>query len=280
MNLVQQDDTGQKTFFNPREGGFKMASKKVDLAIKGMTCVSCAQTIEKNLKKRKGVHSVNVNFASQAAMVSYDSAVVGIEDLEKIIKDTGYEVIKLSGQRTVEFKVIGMASDHCAGIVKKAVERLDGVKEVEANYSNSSARVSYDESKLSTRQIMKAISAAGYKPQLIEVGEDAVDVEKKARQKEIRTLKRKFIWAAIFTLPIVYIAMVELVSKSLLPGFLSPEHFPVRFTLFQMILSLPIIFVGRDFYRIGFPNLFKGSPNMDSLIAVGTLAAYSYSFYA
>lgn len=257
-----------------------MASKKVNLPIKGMTCVSCAQTIEKNLNKKKGVMKAAVNFASQTAIVSYDSALVEVEDVEKVIEDTGYKVIKLSLERSVEFKVIGMASDHCAGVVKKAVERLKGVKEVETNYSNSYARVSYDESKLSTRQIMKAISAAGYKPQLIEVGEDAVEVEKKARQKEIRTLKRKFIWAAIFTLPIVYIAMVELVSKGLLPGFLSPEHFPVRFTLFQMILSVPIIIVGRDFYRIGLPNLFKGSPNMDSLIAVGTGAAYSYSFYA
>lgn len=257
-----------------------MASKKVNLPIKGMTCASCAQTIEKNLNKKKGVTKAAVNFASQTAIVSYDSALVEVEDVEKVIEDTGYKVIKLSLERSVEFKVMGMASDHCAGVVKKAVERLKGVKEVETNYSNSYARVSYDESKLSTRQIMKAISAAGYKPQLIEVGEDAVEVEKKARQKEIRTLKRKFIWAAIFTLPIVYIAMVELVSKSLLPGFLSPEHFPVRFTLFQMILSVPIIIVGRDFYRIGLPNLFKGSPNMDSLIAVGTGAAYSYSFYA
>lgn len=257
-----------------------MASKKVNLPIKGMTCASCAQTIEKNLNKKKGVTKAAVNFASQTAIVSYDSALVEVEDVEKVIEDTGYKVIKLPGERSVEFKVMGMASDHCAGVVKKAVERLKGVKEVETNYSNSYARVSYDESKLSTRQIMKAISAAGYKPQLIEVGEDAVEVEKKARQKEIRTLKRKFIWAAIFTLPIVYIAMVELVSKSLLPGFLSPEHFPVRFTLFQMILSVPIIIVGRDFYRIGLPNLFKGSPNMDSLIAVGTGAAYSYSFYA
>lgn len=265
-----------------RGAGYDVVRKteRLTLKIGGMTCVSCAQTIEKNLNKKKGVIKAAVNFASQTAVVSYDSALVEAEDIEKVIEGTGYKVIKSSGVRSVEFKVIGMASDHCAGVVKKAVERLEGVKEVETNYSNSYARVSYDESKLSTRQIMKTISAAGYKPQLIQVGEDAVDVEKKARQKEIRTLKRKVIWAAIFTLPIVYVAMVELVSKSLLPGFLSPEHFPLRFTLFQMILSVPIIFVGRDFYRIGFPNLFKGSPSMDSLIAVGTGAAYSYSFYA
>ncbi len=257
-----------------------MASMKVDLPIKGMTCTSCAQTIEKNLKRKKGVHSANVNFASQTAMISYDSTLVGIEGIENVIKDTGYEVIKLSGQRIVEFKVIGMASDHCAGIVKKAVQRLEGVREVTTNYPNSYATVSYDESKLSTRQIIRAISAAGYKPELIEAGESAADVEKEAREKEIRTLKKKFVWAAIFALPILYVAMVDMINKSLLPGFLSPEHFPVNFALFQVIFSIPVIIVGRDFYRIGFPNLFKGSPNMDSLIAMGTGAAYLYSFYA
>jgi len=262
------------------KGDFRMASKKVDLPIKGMSCASCVQKIEKNLNKKKGVMKAAVNFASQTAMVSYDSALIGIEDLEKVIEDTGYEVIKSSGERTVEFKVMGMASDHCAGVVKKAVKKLEGVKEVETNYANSYARVSYDESKLSTRRIMKAISAAGYKPQLIEAGEDAADLEKEARENEIRALKKKFIWAAIFALPIMYVAMVEIVSKSLLPGSLSPEHFPVRFALFQMIFSVPVIIVGRDFYRIGFPNLLKGSPNMDSLIGVGTAAAYSYSFYA
>jgi Cu+-exporting ATPase len=123
----------------------------------------------------------------QTAMVSFDSAMIGMENLEKIIKDTGYEVIKLSTEKTVEFKVIGMASDHCAGIVKKAVEKLEGVKEVETNFSNSYARVSYDEHMLSARQIISAITAAGYKPQLIEAGEEAADVEKDAREEEIRT---------------------------------------------------------------------------------------------
>jgi len=265
-----------------REAGYDVVAKteKLTLKIGGMSCASCAQKIEKNLNKKKGVVKAAVNFASQTAIVSYNSALVGIEDVEEVIEDTGYEVIKLSGERAIEFKVIGMGSDHCAGIVKKAVERLEGVKEVETNYPNSYARVSYDESKLSTRQIIRAISAAGYKPELIEAGESAADVEKEAREKEIRTLKKKFIWAAIFAFPIAYVAMADMISKSLLPGFLSPEHFPVNFALFQVIFSIPVIIVGWNFYRIGFPNLFKRSPNMDSLIAMGTGAAYLYSFYA
>jgi Cu+-exporting ATPase len=250
------------------------------LPISGMSCAACAQKIEKNLNKTKGVQKAAVNFASQTAMVSFDSAMLAPEDLEKIIRDTGYEVIKISAQKTAEFKIIGMASDHCAGVVKKAVEKLEGVTAVETNFANSYARVSYDESVLSTRQIIRAISAAGYKPQLIEAGEEAADVEKAAREEEIRTLKKKFIWAALFAFPILYVAMSDLISMSLLPGFLNPTHFPGRFALFQIVFSIPVVIAGRDFYRAGFPNLFKGSPNMDSLIGLGTSAAYLYSAYA
>ena len=262
--------------------GYSVVGKKEKAILKigGMSCAACAQNIEKNLNKKKGVVKAAVNFASQTAMVSYDSVMTGVEDLEKVVKDRGYEVVKVSGEKTVEFKVLGMGSDHCAGVVKKTVEKLDGVKEVETNFPNSYARVSYDESKLSTRQIIGAISAAGYKPVLVEAGEEAEDAEKEAREKEIRTLKQKFILAAIFAFPILYVAMAEMISKSLLPEFLNPEHFPARFAVSQVVLSIPVIIIGWNFYRVGFPNLMKGTPNMDSLIGVGTAAAYLYSFYA
>ncbi|MDP7417523.1 MAG: copper-translocating P-type ATPase [Desulfobacterales bacterium] len=262
--------------------GYSVVGKKEKAILKigGMSCAACAQNIEKNLNKKKGVVKAAVNFASQTAMVSYDSVMTGVEDLEKVVKDRGYEVVKVSGEKTVEFKVLGMGSDHCAGVVKKTVEKLDGVKEVETNFPNSYARVSYDESKLSTRQIIGAISAAGYKPVLVEAGEEAEDAEKEAREKEIRTLKQKFILAAIFAFPILYVAMAEMISKSLLPEFLNPEHFPARFAVSQVVLSIPVIIIGWNFYRVGFPNLMKGTPNMDSLIGIGTAAAYLYSFYA
>ncbi len=271
----------EKTTETPRPSEVKEKGlEKVAIPIGGMSCASCALKIEKNLRKKKGVVEAAVNFASQTAAISYDSALVSAADIEKVIKDTGYEVIKSSGERTVEFKVIGMGSDHCAGVVKKAVERLQGVKTVETNFPNSYASVVFDENKLTTRQIMKAITSAGYEPKLIETGEEAADVEKKAREEEIRVLKRKVILASLFAFPILYVAMAELISEGLLPGFLRPDQFPVRFALFQVVLSIPVIIAGSNFYSVGFPNLFRGSPNMDSLIGMGTAAAYLYSFYS
>jgi len=250
------------------------------LPIGGMTCASCAAKIEKNVSVLKGVSEALVNFASQRAKVTYDPSQIAPADIEKAVADSGYEVIISSGERSVEFKVIGMGSDHCAGVVKKAVERLEGVKAVETNFPNSYAHVSFDESRLNTRKIMKAISDAGYQPELIESGVEAADVEKEAREREVRTLRKRFILAVFFAFPVFYIAMAEMVSKSLIPDFLSPHSYPVRFAMFQVVLSIPVIVVGWNFYRNGFPNLFRGSPNMDSLIAMGTSAAYLYSFYA
>ncbi len=255
----------------------------VTLPIAGMTCASCASTIEKALSALDGVADAAVNFAAGKATVKYDPMRATPEDMEKAVIDAGYEVIKSTGERRIELKVIGMGSDHCAGVVKKALERLDGVKEVETNFANSYARLTYAKEKLGVRQIMKAITDAGYHPELVESGkdaQDAVDIEREARQKEIRALKKKFTWAAIFTVPIFYVAMVEMISESLMPGFISPSHSPVGFALFQVILSIPVIIIGWNFYKKGFPNLFRGTPNMDSLIAMGTSAAYSYSFYA
>ncbi|MDT8316540.1 MAG: heavy metal translocating P-type ATPase [bacterium] len=254
--------------------------KTVTLPIAGMTCASCASTIEKALSALGGVNHAAVNFAAGKATVKYAPEMTSTEEMEKAVADAGYEVIKSSGERRIELKVIGMGSDHCAGVVKKALERLEGVKDVETNFANSYARLTYTEEKLGVRQIMKAISDAGYHPELIESGKDGSDIEKEARQREIRSLKNRFTLAAIFTVPVFYVAMVEMISESLIPGFISPSHSPTGFALFQITLSIPIIIIGWSFYKKGFPNLFRGTPNMDSLIAMGTSAAYGYSFYA
>lgn len=265
-----------------KEAGYNVVGKteKTILSIAGMSCASCAQRIEKDLNKTDGIKKVSVNFASEKAMVEYDSTSITIDDIEKVIISSGYKVIKSVKERSVEFEVVSMDSDQSAKVIKEVIEKLEGVKQVDTNLTNSYVQVIYDTSKLNIRQISKAISVSGYKPKLIDTGEETVDAEKEAQENEIKTLKRRLILACLFALPILYVAMIELISKNLLPYFLHPDVYPLNFALFQAVLSIPVIYVGRKFYSIGFPNLFKGHPNMDSLIALGTSAAYVYSFYA
>lgn len=253
--------------------------KKTKIVIEGMTCASCAANIEKSLKKIKGVEKATVNFANKSGQVDFDEKLTNEKELFDVVTKGGYTPVDMA-LRDIEFKVVGMGSEHCAGIVKNALEKLEGIKEVETNYSNSSAKIKYNQGSVKISDMKKAIDDAGYKAVIAEGGEDIYEKEKKARKKELSTLKKKFIVAAVFAVPIFYLAMAELISKSLIPGFLSPEIYPLRFALIQIILSIPIIIVGYKFYTVGFRNLFKGSPNMDSLIGLGTGAAYLYGLYA
>jgi len=253
--------------------------EKIRIDIEGMTCASCAASIEKSLRKVKGVESATVNFATRTSEVTFDKNLTNEKELFDVIIKEGYTPIDTS-LRSVEFKVIGMGSEHCAALVKNALEKLEGVKEVETSYANSSANVKYDSGKIRISDMKKAIDNAGYEAVLAEEGEDIYEKEKKAREKEIKTLKRKFITAGVFSIPILFLAMADLFSKGLIPGFLSPDLYPVRFALIQIILSIPVVVAGYRFYTVGFRNLFKGSPNMDSLIGLGTGAAYLYGIYA
>lgn len=247
--------------------------------IEGMSCASCAVNIEKSLRKVKGVKKASVNLASKTAQVDFDDKKTKDKELFKAVSKAGYTPVDMY-VRDVEFKVIGMGSEHCAGVVKNALERLEGIKEVKTNFANSFAKVKYEQGSIRISDMKKAIEDAGYKPVVSEEGEDIYEKEKKAREKEVNILKKKFIVATVFSVPILFLAMADIINQSLIPGFLNPKIFPLRFALTQLILSIPIIFAGYKFYTVGFRNLFKRSPNMDSLIGLGTGAAYLYGVYA
>ncbi len=254
-------------------------SEKKTFKIEGMSCASCAANVEKSLNKVKGVEKASVNFANKSAQVDYDKNKTNEKELFGSVIKSGYTPLDTS-IRDVEFKVVGMSSEHCAGVVKNALEKVKGVKEVETNFANSFAKVKYEQGVVKISDMKKAVHNAGYEAILAGEGEDIYEKEKKAKEKELRTLKKKLIVAVVFSVPILYLAMADLISKALIPGFLSPELFPIRFALIQIILSIPVIIAGYKFYTVGFRNLFKGSPNMDSLIGLGTGTAYIYGIYS
>jgi Cu+-exporting ATPase len=247
--------------------------------IEGMTCASCAMIIEKNLSKVPGVKKATVNFGNKFAQVLFDNTVTEKDKLFESVKDSGYKAVDES-LKEVKFKVIGMGSDHCAGIVKNAILKLEGVKEVKTSFANGSAEVKYNSDIIKISDIKKAVDNAGYEAILDKEGEDIYEKEKNAKKKEVNILRNKFITALAFSIPILYLAMADLISMSLIPSFLSPSTYPLRFALTQVILSIPVVIAGYKFYTIGFKNLFKGTPNMDSLIGLGTGAAYLYGLFA
>ncbi|HHW47536.1 MAG TPA: heavy metal translocating P-type ATPase, partial [Clostridiaceae bacterium] len=178
-------------------------------------------------------------------------------------------------------KIGGMTCAACASRIEKVLGKKEGVLRVSVNFATEKATVEYDPQKTRFSEIKQVIEKIGYEVINIEK-KAAVDEDKLRKEKEIRTLWRKFIIAAIFTAPLLYLAMVPMISwlPFPIPGFLEPMHFPLRYALTQLALVIPVIIAGNKFYTVGYKALIQRSPNMDSLIAIGTTAAVIYSLYS
>jgi Cu+-exporting ATPase len=247
------------------------------LKINGMTCASCAKAVEKSVGKIKGVKSANVNFATEKLNVEFDDASVSMDDIKKAVKDAGYSAEEDIELREVTIPIGGMTCASCAAAVEKEIKKLKGIEEVNVNIATEKANVKYNPYETRISEIKSAIKKAGYEALEIQAG-DQVDAEKEKRQKEIKTLWKKFIVSAIFTVPLLYIAMGHLIGLTL-PEFIEPSKNPFNFALTQLILTIPVVIAGNKFYTVGFKTLIRRSPNMDSLIAIGTAAAILYGIY-
>ncbi|MDR1058731.1 MAG: heavy metal translocating P-type ATPase, partial [Treponema sp.] len=174
----------------------------------------------------------------------------------------------------------GMTCAACSARVEKAVRKLEGVESAAVNLATEKAFVVYDPQILRLSAIREAIEKAGYRA--LEASRNgAVDEDKLRKEKEIRTLKIKFVIAASFGFPLLYIAMVPMIKWFTLPfpKALAPMNFPFLYALVELALVIPVMAAGYRFYTVGFRNLLHRSPNMDSLIAVGTSAAFIYSIF-
>ncbi|MCO8290788.1 copper-translocating P-type ATPase [Tetragenococcus halophilus] len=239
--------------------------------IEGMTCASCVQAVEKSVGKLDGVQEVAVNLATEKMDVSYDSTVVAGSDIEGAVESAGYKALKNIASQS--FDIEGMTCASCVQAIEKSVGKVDGVQEVAVNLATEKMNVSYDEDAINAGDIIKAVQDAGYQAAVESDKVSSDDADKK--QKQMKDLWLRFLGSAIFALPLLYIAMGPMLPFGGLPipEFLDPVQHTVTFAVVQLALTLPVIYLGRSFYTVGFKSLFKGHPNMDSLIAIGTTAA-------
>lgn len=244
------------------------------LKIEGMTCAACATAVERATKKLQGVTQANVNFATEKLNINYDDTKVSIADIQAAVEKAGYKAIVEATNNVLNIE--GMTCASCAKAVERATRKLDGVVEANVNYATEKLIINYEPSKVKVSDIKKAVEKAGYKA--IEQ-ESTVDKDKEKKEKEIQGLWKKFIISAIFTIPLLYISMGHMVGMPL-PDFLSPKTNPVAYALTQLLLTLPVIVAGNRFYTVGIKALLRRSPNMDSLIAIGTAAAFLYGIFA
>ncbi|MCQ4924707.1 heavy metal translocating P-type ATPase [Tissierella carlieri] len=244
------------------------------LKVEGMTCASCAKAVERATRKLEGVSEANVNLATEKLSISFDENSVSVGEIQKAVEKAGYKAILDAVTKTM--KIEGMTCASCVKAVERAVRKLDGVTEVNVNLATERLTISYEPSSVKISDIKRSVEKTGYKAIEEEV---SVDTDKERKEKEIKSLWKKFIISAIFAVPLLYIAMGHMLGLPL-PMFLHPNMNPVNFALTQLVLTIPVVIAGYRYYTIGIKTLIKGSPNMDSLIAIGTGAAVVYGIFA
>ncbi len=250
------------------------------LSIRGMTCAACAQRIEKTVRKLPGIGQASVNLASEKLFVEYDAGSLPLTTIKEAVSKIGYEVVEKSVESKVTIPIGGMTCAACAQRIEKVVSRLEGVASVSVNLATEKASVAYHPQTVRLSAIKQAIEKIGYKA-LEESKADAADEDRARKRREIRTLWTKFIVSALFSLPLLYIAMAPMITFVRLPfpSGLDPMKYPLIYALVELLLVIPVIIVGYRFYTVGFKALAQRSPNMDSLIAIGTSSAVLYSIY-
>src|SRR5699024_2890078 len=240
--------------------------------IEGMTCASCAQAVEKSVAKLTGMDAANVNLATEKLTVTYDDQQVSEADITQAVEDAGYKVVK--NLSATSFEIEGMTCASCAQAIEKSVGKLAAVSSVNVNLATEKMTVTFDEAALNVSDIVRTVEDTGYQAKL-ETSEQEGPSQAERQSAHIQVLWRRFLWSAIFTVPLLYIAMGPMLPFGglPLPEFLNPMTNAMNFAVIQLLLTLPVVYLGRDFYKVGFKALFKGHPNMDSLIAIGTGAA-------
>ncbi len=184
------------------------------------------------------------------------------------------------GAREITIPVGGMTCASCSAAVERAIKKLPGIQVSSVNLATERAVVKYDPAAVRLSEIKGAIKKAGYEPLAMEaVSAARIDEHAAAKEREIKSMWRKFIVSAAFSVPLLYIAMGHMIGWPL-PKVLHPMERPLFFALVQIALVIPSIIAGRRFYVVGAKALLHRAPNMDSLIAMGTSAAIIYSLFS
>lgn len=249
-------------------------SKIQDIKITGMTCVACANRIEKKLGKLAGVKSATVNFATEKATVNYDADRIDAAEFEKAIQQLGYGVLPQRNDKVakIELKLHGMTCVACANRIEKTLTKLAGVESATVNFATETALISYDKASVSASDFVEAVKQLGYEAVISETSTQGE--EERYKEGVLKASAIALGISVILTVPLVLAMVVSMLNiHTPLLDFLHNPYF-------QMIIASPVQFVlGWRFYKAAYLALKAKSPNMDVLVAMGTSAAYLLSAY-
>ena len=242
--------------------------------IYGMSCAGCAKRLEDEVSKLEGIEKANVNFANETLYIQYNNK-LDKKNLFKNIEKLGFKYLDNDNIKEVIIGIGGMSCVGCANGIEKELIKNDGIEKIEVNFSTEKAKIVYNDN-IRLSAIKNKIEDMGFK-----ILEENVEEKESFKEKEIKTMIIKLIFSSIFGIPLLFIAMAPMIKglDKLVPNIINMNINPLNYAIIQLILTIPIIIIGHKFYTTGFKLFFKGRPNMDSLIAISTTAAFLYSLY-
>ena len=252
----------------------KQALAKETIKVSGMTCAACANGIEKALGKKNGISEAMVNFAAEKVTVTYDASVITPTQFRAVIEDLGYQII--AEPTAVETKLVlpvtGMTCVACANGIERGLRKRDGVLEAAVNFASEKVTVRYDSEQITRNEIIRIIEDLGYGVLDQEVTEARVGIDREAQEKaELAARKRMLFFVMAITIVTEIIMFVE---------YRYHFHIPYH-NWIMLVAATPIVFyAGLPTHKGAWRSLRHGSANMDVLISLGTLAAYSWGVAA
>jgi len=241
-----------------------------------MHCAACSTRIEKVVFGLAGVEQASVNLAAEKMVCRYDSALLTGDDISKRVAELGFGLTPEDTEKNVAFAIEGMHCASCSSRIEKILGTRDGVISASVNLATEKALIHFNPEMIGVRQLRAAVEEIGFKARRINGDQDDFGRKREAAVETLQVMKQRLQLLLGLAGVLFYLSMGEMVGLPL-PGFLEPKGHPLLFGLVQFLLALMIMFQGRSFYVNGVPALFRRAPNMDSLIAVGTGAAFIYS---
>jgi heavy metal translocating P-type ATPase len=248
----------------------------IDIPIQGMTCASCAGRVEKAIRSVEGVAVANVNLGTERAHVEFAPSDANPAAVADAIRAAGYEPF----ENTVELKIDGMTCASCVNRVEKALGRVPGVESASVNLATERASIRYLGNADIVDRLIGAVEQTGYEAKPVQRVDAQADGEREARATEIAGLWRSVLIAAILTLPVFALEMgshfIPAIHDWVMGTLGHSNSWYLQFALTTLVLFGP----GLRFFRKGVPALLRKSPDMNSLVVLGTSAAYAYSVVA
>jgi Cu+-exporting ATPase len=227
--------------------------KQITLDLKGLHCAACANAIERAVGGIPGVRSASVNLAASTGTFVFDQSSVSVDTIVNKIREAGYDAAEPSAD--VRLPITGMHCAACAGAVEQALSKVPGVTEATVNLAAETAEVKYDAGQVDVAVLKEAVAGAGY---------GVADVGEEEQEDEAQAARRRMVRAWVFAVPVIGVMILHMTGlwQGLLPDAL------------LVVLSLPVLFyAGRTVYASAWKSAVHGYPNMDVLIALGTLAS-------